>query len=150
MKQFRFRLERVLDLRMAAEREQARRLGEAHRHEEEQRQVVEKSVAHVGEITRQLAETPRELSTAGMLRNLLLTLEAAKAAAETAEQAHREAAARVDVETESFGRARQDRRAVERLREHRREAWEQDAARSEQQAQDEVALRRPRRRGNDA
>jgi flagellar biosynthesis chaperone FliJ len=144
MKRFSFRLERVLQLRRAAEQEQARALTEARRQEEERRRAAEESAARFALTVRQLSGTPTDLRTAGTLSNLMLTLEVAEAAAAAASALHREAVTQVDVELAGFDQARQARRAIERLREHRHSDWQQEVSRAEQQEIDEVASRLPR------
>ncbi|HEU4587368.1 MAG TPA: flagellar FliJ family protein [Gemmatimonadales bacterium] len=141
MKRFHFRLDRLLQLRAAAEQERARALGRARQHAAERREVAEASARHVLEVVQQLAATPSDLRTAGTLRNLMLTLDAAKLAQTAAEQAHVEAEAALTAELASYDEARQARRALERLRDERRAAWEREAGRVEQQTVDEVALR---------
>lgn len=141
MKRFHFRLDRLLQLRSVAEQERARALGRARQHAAERREVAEASARHVLEVVQQLAATPSDLRTAGTLRNLMLTLDAAKLAQTAAEQAHVEAEAALTAELASYDEARQARRALERLRDERRAAWEREAGRVEQQTVDEVALR---------
>ena len=145
MKNFSFRLERVLQLRLAAEQAQARRLGEARREEAEARLFSEAGAARVAEAIAQVAATPAALRTAGTLSNLILTVEAARARAAESARAHAEAVARLEVEINGFEEARQARRAVERLKERRLESWERDMERAEQSVMDEVASRQVRR-----
>ena len=141
MKTFSFRLDRVLQLRIRAEQEQGKRLAEAQQAETERRLISEAAAARVAEAIEQLSSTATDLRTAGTLSNLMLTLEAARARSEAAAASHREAVLRAEAERASFDAARQARRAIERLREQRHEAWEQEVGRVEQQALDEVALR---------
>ena len=65
---------------------------------------------------------------------------------EAAERSHRESLDRVRSEQERYGEAREERRVVERLREHRREAWGEDLKRDEQQDQDDLARHHARER----
>ncbi len=147
MKNFSFRLERVLQLRILAEQAQGRRLAEARQVEAERRLVSEAGVARVAEAIQQLAATPQELRTAGSLSNLILTVEATRARAAAATAEHREALGRLDAEITSFEESRQARRAIERLREQRLESWQRETERAEQGAMDEVALRRTHAQG---
>ncbi len=142
MKNFSFRLERVLQLRTLAEQAQARRLAEAKQHEAEQRLFSEAGAARVADAISQVAATPADLRTAGTLSNLILTVEAARARAAAAGAAHRESLARLESEITSYEESRQARRAIERLREQRLEAWQQEVDRMEQGIMDEVAQRR--------
>src|SRR5882724_9662571 len=98
MKNFSFRLERVLQLRIVAEQAQGKRLAEARQVEAEKRLFSEAGIARVAEAITQLAATPSDLRTAGSLSNLILTVEAARARAEAATAEHREAVARLDTE----------------------------------------------------
>jgi flagellar export protein FliJ len=142
VKKFSFRLERVLQLRILAEQAQARRLADARQYEAEQRLYSEAGAARVAEAISQLAATPSDLRTAGTLSNLVLTVEAARARAAAASAAHRESLARLESEITSFEESRQARRAIERLREQRLAAWQQQVDRMEQGVMDEVASRR--------
>jgi flagellar export protein FliJ len=144
MKNFSFRLERVLQLRVTAEQAQARRLGEARQVEAERRLLSEAGAARVAEAIAQMANTPPALRTAGSLSNLILAVEAARARAAAATAAHREALAVLESEITSFEEARQARRAIERLKEQRLEAWEREAGRAEQRVTDEIAMRQSR------
>ena len=146
MKNFSFRLERVLQLRKDAEQAQARRVADARQDEAERRLHAEAAAALVAEAIDQMSSTPSDLRTAGTIGNLMLTLEGARARAGAAAGAHRDAVARLEIELLSFEQARQARRAIEKLREQRYETWERDIGRAEQHRMDEVALRIPRGR----
>jgi len=139
MKRFRFGLERLLQLRQRRERERAQALGEALREEEDQREVRDAATEQLGRIGEQLAGGSAAITSAGALRNLGLTVEAAVDQVEAAERSHRESLERLQREQEQYGEARRERRVVERLREHRREAWGEDLKRDEQQEQDGLA-----------
>jgi flagellar export protein FliJ len=144
MKNFSFRLERVLQLRVAAEQAQARRVADARQDEAACRRLADQAAALVADAIDQIAATPASLSTAGNLGNVMLVLESARARSAAAAAAHREAAAKLEIELLSFEQARQARRAIEKLREQRYAQWQSDATRAEQQLTDEVALRIPR------
>ena len=147
MTSFVFRLERFLKLRVHKERECAESLGAAVRAEEESRRQAEDRAAHVKTIvTRISEETTSAVSTAGALRNRGLALEAAVHQAASAEDSHRDAKKATDVERELWGKARVERRMIERLRERREGEWATSAARAEQKETDETAARvRPTR-----
>lgn len=142
MKRFRFSLERVLQLRSRAEREQAQKVGHALQAEEERKRALEAAQDQVGRAGEQIAGATSEVATAGALRNLGLTLHAAVQAREQAEQRHEDAKETVREEQERFGEARKERRVVERLREHQQERWTREASRREQAEVDEVAIQR--------
>jgi flagellar export protein FliJ len=144
MKNFSFRLERVLQLRMTAEQAQARRVADARQDEATSRRQADEAAARVAEAIDQMAATPAALSTAGNLGNVMLVLESARARSAAAAVAHREASARLEIELLSFEQARQARRAIEKLREQRYAQWQTETGRTDQQLTDEVALRRPR------
>lgn len=141
MKQFSFRLQRLLQLREAAEKEHARHLGEALREEETRRAALRESQERLAEAQNQLASTPREMSQAGTLRNLELTLQALDGEARTLETSHEKSVEVVEEERLRFEQARVARRVIERLREHRREAWGIEVNRIEQAMNDEAGQR---------
>jgi len=148
VKTFFFRLERLLQLRARNERERARRLGEALREEQEQRDVLAAAAANLGQCGQQIAEATGKVASAGMILNLGLAMDAAVNQVEAAEVSHRAAAESVVSEQEQFGRARMERRVIERLRERREDAWRTAAAREEQCEQDGLAHHRRYRRGD--
>jgi flagellar FliJ protein len=145
MKPFTFRLERILALRARAERERARDLGEALRDEEARRTALREAVARLRRCGEQAQATAGEVTTAGALHAIGLTVKAVADDLEAAADSHRAAEAALTAETERFGEARRDRRVVERLRERREAAWDLDAARHEQKECDNLAQRRPGR-----
>ncbi len=141
MKQFSFRLERLLQLREAAEKERARQLGEALREEEARREALRRSQRRLEEARGQLTSTPTELNQAGTLRNLELSVEMLAGQARSLEDTHARSLEKVDQERSLFEQARVARRVIERLREHRREAWGVEANRVEQGLNDEAGQR---------
>jgi flagellar protein FliJ len=141
VKQFSFRLQRLLQLREAAEKERARDLGEALREEEARRAALRESQERLAEAHNQLAATPKEMSQAGTLRNLELTLQALDGEARTLESSHEQSMEVVEEERLRFEQARVARRVIERLREHRREAWGIEVNRIEQAMNDEAGQR---------
>jgi flagellar export protein FliJ len=142
MKRFAFRLERLLQLREIAERDQARQLARALREEEARREAVVDSERRLAEARAQFATTPRELSQAGTLQNLELTIEVLAAETRELNETHEQSLAQVEAERHQFEQARMARRIIERLREHRREAWGSELSRYEQGASDETAIQR--------
>ena len=150
MKRFAFRLERLLQLREAAERAQARQLADALRQEEAHREAARESEIRLAEARAQFATTPRELSQAGTLRNLELAIDALADQARESSQTHEQSLERVASERHEFEQARMARRVIERLREHRRETWGDELTRYEQGESDENALQRARSNGREA
>ena len=140
MKRFSFRLDRVMQLRLSAERAQAARLAEAREIEASRRRIVEATEARLAEATEQVT-MPRGAATAGTLANLRFALEQARTRALAAATDHAESATRLAQEQAAFEEARQARRALERVKEERYRSWEQEMGRKEQQQVDEVALR---------
>ncbi|HWA59608.1 MAG TPA: flagellar export protein FliJ [Gemmatimonadales bacterium] len=141
MKQFTFRLERLLQLREAAEKERARQLGEALREEEERREALRASQARLAEARGQLSSPSSGLTQAGTLRNLELSVEMLAGQARSLEDHHQKSLERVEEERTRFEQARVARRVIERLREHRKEAWGVEANRVEQVLNDEAGQR---------
>ncbi len=141
MKRFQFRLDRVLGLRAAAERQQASVLGRAAGAEAERRERTEASQSRLESVEDQAGARTGEVA-AGVLRAYGLALDAARSQVEADLTALHAAAQLREVEAAKFAEARRARRVLERLRQRRAEDWAQDAARQEQGAMDEVALRR--------
>jgi flagellar export protein FliJ len=127
---FFFRLEQLFQLRTKMEQQRAKALARAVREEQERRAAVEAANARLERCGDQLA-TPG-VATAGALRNLGLTVEAAARQLEQANGAHRAAQDAVGEHELQFGEARRDRRVIERLRERRQAAFEVERSRAEQ------------------
>ncbi len=142
MKRFAFRLERLLQLREASEKERARELGQARREEEQRRAAVLESEARLIEAREQFQTTPRELSQAGTLQNLELAMESLSENVRRLSETHEQSLERLEAERQQFEQARMARRVIERLREHRRLAWGEELSRYEQGVSDETALQR--------
>jgi flagellar export protein FliJ len=142
MKRFTFRLERLLQLREAMERDQAQRLGMALRTEEERRLAAEAGERRLAEAREQYGTTPRDLSQAGTLRNLELAVAALADELAARSRAHEESLAALETERHKFEQARMARRVLERLREHRRDTWGEELSRFEQALNDEAAIQR--------
>ncbi len=151
MKRFAFRLERLLQLREASEKERARELGQARREEEARRAAVMESEARLIEAREQFQTTPRELSQAGTLQNLELAMESLSENVRRLSETHEQSLERLEAERQQFEQARMARRVIERLREHRRLAWGEELSRYEQGVSDETALQRSQpREGGDS
>ncbi len=145
MKRFEFRLERLLQLRASAERQQARMLSESLQTEEHKRRALEEVVARHEEAQRQLERHGKTL--AGTLVNLVWTVDAFATQEQVAGEELRNATRQAGVERERFRQAHQARRVLERLRERRRVGWEIAGMREEQAMMDEVAALQVRRSG---
>ena len=98
MKRFAFRLERLLQLREASEKERARELGQARREEEARRAAVLESEARLIEAREQFQTTPRELSQAGTLQNLELAMESLSENVRRLSETHEQSLERLEAE----------------------------------------------------
>jgi len=148
VKKFTFRLDRLLDLRTAFERERARDLAEARRTEAERLAEVEASQRRLAAATAQVSAAPAGMATAGSLVNLNLAVSRLAAEAEAADAEHQKSAAAAEQELNRYSEAATARRAVEHLKERRFADWNEAASRAEQQETDETALRLSERRGS--
>lgn len=145
MTRFRFRLDRLLDLRSRRERERAEALGRALRDETARRQASEQAQAQLGAAQEQASAELKRVTPAGAINNLGLTLAAAARQREAAATSQTEAERVVEDERIRLDAAKRDRRVVERLREKRLEDWTIETGRKEQQEIDGLALDRHRR-----
>lgn len=139
MKRFSFRLERVLQLREAAEQEKARALGLALRDEEQAKRDAETGKQRLAEARAQLRRISGAPAQAGLLRNLELSVEQLSHQYALLSEAHAKSTERVSIERAAFEEARMAKRVIERLKVQRREAWNQELARYEQGLSDETA-----------
>lgn len=144
MKRFAFRLERVLELRQAAEKERARELAQALNEEESEREALRQGLVRLAEARTQLAGSAGSAPRAGTLRNLELSVTLLSRQAEELQTSHERSLERLEAERQHYEQARRDRRVLERLREQRREAWVGEYTRWEQAISDETALGRVR------
>jgi flagellar protein FliJ len=149
VKRFTFRLERLLQLREAEEQEKARALGVALQEEEGAKQAAAEGQARRDDAAGQLARISQAPAQAGLLRNLELSVEQLTHQLHLLNEAHVKALARVEVERGAFEEARMAKRVIERLKEQRREAWNQEFARYEQSLSDETASFLARENGRD-
>ncbi|MES1259346.1 MAG: flagellar FliJ family protein [Gemmatimonadota bacterium] len=137
MKRFTFRLERVLELRSAAERQQAGVVGEAASLESARRRATDASEAHLGTVHEQLSGTG--MIAAGMRCALGLSAVAAAHNVAAARDALAEAATQQHEALERFAEMRTARMSIERLRERQSAEWSVAELRSDQADNDEVA-----------
>lgn len=147
MKRFEFRLDRLLQLRTSAERQQARMLSKSLQTEEHKRWALEEVVARHEEAQRQLDRYGPSKALAGTLVNLVRTVDAFAAQEKAASEELRNATRQAGAERDRYQQARQARRVLERLRERRRVGWEIEGMREEQAMMDEVAALQARRSG---
>ncbi|MDX2192475.1 MAG: flagellar FliJ family protein [Gemmatimonadales bacterium] len=142
MKRFQFRLERLLQLRTREEEERARDLVAARRQEADARARVEDARRRHADARGRLADATADAQPAGAVQNLALAVDAAEGRLRAEELAAGEATRVAEVVRQAFDAARAARRALERLKETRRDTWLRDAERTDQAWTDEVALRR--------
>lgn len=144
MTAFKFSLQRLLELRAAAERMRGADLGHAL--------AAERTCEAESDASREQLERVHDQgelappTAAGLHHVWELTAAAARAQA-AADSAALEAAA--DVRDDALARlhdAQRARKSLERLRERQAEAWAVDAGRAEQAEQDEIARQRAHNR----
>ena len=139
---FKFRLQRVLDLRSKTEEEAAIRLADARREEEEARQAAAQLEAARNEGLQRAVGMPGERATIGQLQNLRFVVERLS---DGVELAHREAEAagkQVGQRLEEFSAAFRDRRMLDKLRERSLESWKTTEVNADRQTMDNIALAR--------
>jgi flagellar export protein FliJ len=145
---FIFRLEQLFQLRAKMEQQRAKALARAVRDEQDRRAAVDAANAMLERCGDQIGA--QGVATAGALRNLGLTVEAAARQLEQASGAHRAAVDAVGEQEQRFGEARRDRRVIERLRERRQAAFDVERSRAEQKEIDGHATQKHARDQSDA
>jgi flagellar export protein FliJ len=144
MKPFKFSLQRILDLRAAAERQQASALGDALEQEARRRRSSEAHADQLEQVHDQVEQqTGTHSAAAGLHHAYRLTVDAAEARLEAEEAALREAEERRAEEDERFAEARMARRALEKLRERREADHAIERGRQEQRDLDELPKTNP-------
>ena len=141
MKAFQFRLDRILRLKEEAEQQRARAMGEAAHAEAASDQLCVDQAAYVQHVGDRVSGATSVPTSAGVLRALHLTSVAAMHQLEDAERARVEARKAADDERIRLADAQRERRTLERLKEHQREAWGKELALDERKTMDEVAGR---------
>lgn len=139
MSRFSFRLARLLDLRSAMEREQARSVAQAVAQEEERRQRYTLAVERYLEARQEARCRTADVERAGAIRNLELVVEAAGRVAEQERSALESAAQERELAQLHYQIARRERRSIEKLREGALQAWLRDRDRDEQKQLDEAS-----------
>jgi flagellar export protein FliJ len=146
VKRFRFRLERLLGLREAAERERARSLGVAARAAAAAREEADASARRCVAAQQQIARALGAPLPAGLVSHLAASLARIATTRDAHEQASSAAEAARDDALTDYQQAHRERRVLERLSEIRRDAHETEAAREERRQMDEIAAQFSRRR----
>jgi flagellar export protein FliJ len=141
MKSFSFRLARILKLRETAEQAQARRFGEAARDEMDRDREAAEQAAYLEQVGERLAPPAGHRTSAGLLRVLKLTSEAAASQLADAEQAREAAQVKAETERVELARTRVERKTLERLKEQQYVNWREAADRRDRKEMDEIASR---------
>ena len=145
MRNFRFRLEQLLDLRAAAEEATARKLADARHTVTGARNMVERIVRSESELRQQVGRALRETGSVGAVQNLDIVREQLARQRLAAEAQLSEAETRLSEALAAHQQAHQEREILDRLRARRSEEWRVENQRREQAVLDEVA----RGRGGD-
>lgn len=142
MNTFRFRLQKVLELRKMHEQESAVRVAEARRAAEDaQRKVAQlDSAVHAGLAERERAGNGAR--SAGELQHLSYIIEQIGEHLAAADAASRSADERVDQLVTEFTHAVRQRRVIDQLRDRHRGAWQSAQVQADRKLMDELALTR--------
>lgn len=140
MTNFRFSLQRLLDLRRAAERAQAAATGRATQETERCRELSSELASELDELEQQAAATG--VTPAGLRQAWGMTTDAARTRLEVAGADLRTAEEALRVEYDRLQDAHKARRTLERLREKRELDWTAELSRKEQAESDEIGRQR--------
>ncbi len=143
---FKFRLQRVLELRELREQQTATRLAEARTAADAARQATEALEALRTESVDRLSRTHAEGAPAGELRNVSYVLESLNRRIEEANNRTSVADEQVKGLVEEFSAAFRDRRVLDLLRHRRLDEWKATEASADRQAMDGIAISRFTRR----
>lgn len=145
---FRFPLEKVLELRMEEEQQQAKLMADARRDAKAAREAVRNLEALRKESRQRLAQAHSAGRSVGQLRNLewiLQRMDSELGEAEgRASDADREAGRRL----KEFQEAVMKRQSLDKLRERKHAAWSEDERLRDRKAMDDAALTRYVRAGD--
>lgn len=139
---FKFRLQKILELREWREREVARRLAAAREDADEARRVHDAvSAVHAAGLDR-MAEAHGSAGPAGQLQNLAHIVALLQERLETAASACEAADAMVDTEFQQLAAAVRERQLLSELRSRQLVAWSAGQREAERKLMDEIALTR--------
>lgn len=138
---FRFRLQRVLDMRQKSEEAAAMRLADARREEEQARDAVAQ-MQSARDQGMQAAAPATGTASIGQLQNLRFLVERLNHEVDQAEREVDEAGRQVGQRLEEFSNAFRDRKVLDRLRERALETWKGEEVQADRQAMDNIALAR--------
>lgn len=150
MRNFRFRLQKVLELRERAEKESAVRLVEARIEAEAALRAVESLEAARLAGAERAGRVSLDGITAGELQRLSLLVQQLDQHLAAASEAADSADARVDEMSTEFEGALIRRRVLDRLREKHLELWRSEEEQRDRATMDAIALSRHTRRQGDA
>ncbi|MDF1504972.1 flagellar export protein FliJ [Roseisolibacter sp. H3M3-2] len=137
---FRFKLQRVLDLRARKERDAATALAAAQAEAEAAREAQRRLEATRAELAQQA--TPGAAPSVGALRNLGFLLERLDEQVAGAAEASATAAGAVSAREDALRAAFRDRRTLDRLKEKHEGAWRAGEIAQDRALMDEIALTR--------
>ena len=142
MSRFKFRLQRVLDMRERREREMTLLLASAQRAAAEARRTHEELESACSDGNEQIAEAANGQGSrpAGELQYLGVVLDHLRAQARAAGDERMEADAKVELSTNAVVAAARARHVLEQLRGQQHEAWYNDGLHADQKAMDAIAL----------
>lgn len=146
MSGFRFRLQKVLELRERLEQESATRLAAARQEAAEARQAMEALQSARERGVEAAGRTASASTTAGELQRIALLIEHLDEHLAAAENAHREAGDKVNELAAAFERALTERQVIERLRERKLADWRGNEQKRDQALMDAVAVTRHARK----
>ena len=143
---FRFRLQRILDMRQKREQAVAGQLAEARSSEENARLAANalERARDEGAVSASRAQS-RNLS-AGQLQNLRYVVDRMGDHVRFAAQEADEAREKADRKLVEFTAAFRDRKVLDRLRERALDGWRADEVKADRRVMDEIALSRFARR----
>lgn len=139
---FRFRLQRLLELRAQAEQAKARALVNARDAAETARRERDAMAELHASSQAQVREAQREEPRVGHLRQLGLVVESLNQRLDSAGEHVHAADAVVTSAQQLLAAAARDRRVLDRLKERHADQWRVDEAHKDRVAMDEVALSR--------
>ena len=147
MAPFRFKLQKVLELREQQEKQSAIGLAQARKDAAEANEAREDLQAAREAGRARLAQAHGTGGPVGHLQNLALVVGTVDHHIAAAEDECRKADERVVDSIKEFQQRFQERRTIDKLRSRRLEQWQSEQVKSEQKSMDELAVTRHGRQG---
>lgn len=147
---FKFRLQRVLDLRLREEQEKAVDLAAARSEEQRVRETCESLEAAREKSVRSVAASAAAGPTVGQLQNLRLVIDRLNEQLDDAHQQAHHAEQTVQQRMQDLTAAFRDRRVLDKLRERRLKDWQAAEEHHDRTTMDAIALNRFVRTGGGA